>query len=288
MILAYFTGCAPSFKIELDPESQDFYETARLIMTREEEEIFRYLPDKESREEFIQEFWLKRDPDPDSDENQFKEEFFRRIEYANRHFQEGPPGWKTDRGRIYIYLGPPDKVDETIFHHDPSIRGTVIIWVYYDHELAIRFIDETGTGRYKFDPLDDIAGNLMTAIEQAKFGAVVSRGEGRKFLDFSLDFDRSEREIIISIPVKALSFKAEDDLLLVDFEFEFYICQKQGTKKEKFRESRSFSSPEEEVLKLNEIVFTFPLELESGTYFFDVIVHGESLGKARKIIEVKI
>ena len=76
-------SCGLSREIELDPVSLDFYETAQLIMTKQEKEIFKHLPDQESREEFISDFWAKRDPDPATEENEFKEEFFRRIEYAN-------------------------------------------------------------------------------------------------------------------------------------------------------------------------------------------------------------
>ena len=65
----------------------------------------------EEREQFIEQFWLRRDPTPDTEENEFKEEHYRRIAYANEHFASGIPGWKTDRGRIYITFGPPDEIE---------------------------------------------------------------------------------------------------------------------------------------------------------------------------------
>ena len=108
-ILALSLGCCGTReRVTLDPESKNFYDYTRLIMTKQEKEIFLLLPDKESRMEFIQDFWDKRDPDPQTEENEFQEEFYQRIEYVNKRFREGIPGWKTDRGRIYIYLGPPD------------------------------------------------------------------------------------------------------------------------------------------------------------------------------------
>jgi len=106
IIVLGMIGCGTSKKVILDPESRDFYKTAQLIMTKEEKEIFNHLPDKESRGEFIEEFWAKRDPDPDTEVNEFKQEFLKRIDYANKYFKEGIPGWKTDRGRIYIIFGP--------------------------------------------------------------------------------------------------------------------------------------------------------------------------------------
>ena len=67
---------------------------------------FKRLKTDEEREQFIEQFWLRRDPTPDTDENEFKEEHYRRIAYANEHYASGIPGWKTDRGRIYIMYGP--------------------------------------------------------------------------------------------------------------------------------------------------------------------------------------
>jgi GWxTD domain-containing protein len=81
------------------------------IITPEERSAFLRLQTNEEREQFIEQFWLRRSPDPDSPENTFKEEHYRRIAYANEHYASGIPGWKTDRGRIYIMWGPPDEVD---------------------------------------------------------------------------------------------------------------------------------------------------------------------------------
>src|SRR5580698_8759663 len=81
------------------------------IITPEERSAFLRLQTNEEREQFIEQFWLRRNPDPDSPENTFKEEHYRRIAYANEHFASGIPGWKTDRGRIYIMWGPPDETD---------------------------------------------------------------------------------------------------------------------------------------------------------------------------------
>ena len=140
-------SCGPGGRVALDPVSKDFYEYARLIMTKPEKDIFLLLPDRESRTEFIEDFWAKRDPNPDTDVNEFKEEFYSRIEYVNKRFIEGIPGWKTDRGRIYIYLGPPDKIDQRPYINDPNVKG-LIWWGYYRYRLGIEFVDKTGDGRY--------------------------------------------------------------------------------------------------------------------------------------------
>jgi GWxTD domain-containing protein len=81
------------------------------IISDEERKAFRNLSNDEEREAFIENFWLRRNPNPDSPENEFREEHYRRIAYANEHFAAGKPGWKTDRGRIYISWGPADSID---------------------------------------------------------------------------------------------------------------------------------------------------------------------------------
>jgi GWxTD domain-containing protein len=81
------------------------------IITDEERKAFKDLQTDEERESFVEQFWLRRDPTPDTEENEFKEEHYRRIAYANDHYGSGIPGWKTDRGRIYIMYGPPDEIE---------------------------------------------------------------------------------------------------------------------------------------------------------------------------------
>ncbi|MFZ1049283.1 MAG: GWxTD domain-containing protein, partial [Candidatus Sulfotelmatobacter sp.] len=81
------------------------------IITDQERAAFKQLSNDEERDNFIEAFWQRRDPTPDTEENEYKEEHYRRIAYANEHFPAGIPGWKTDRGRIYIMYGPADEVD---------------------------------------------------------------------------------------------------------------------------------------------------------------------------------
>jgi GWxTD domain-containing protein len=86
------------------------------IITPAEKTVFNRLQNDEQRDKFIEAFWLCRDPTPDTYENEFKEEHYRRIAYANDHFAAQEPGWKTDRGRIYIVYDPPDHVSAYSVH----------------------------------------------------------------------------------------------------------------------------------------------------------------------------
>jgi GWxTD domain-containing protein len=101
---------------ELKQELSDTYKTwlnqdVVWIISDEERKAFKNLSNDEERDAFIEQFWLRRNPDPDSQDNEFREEHYRRIAYANEHFAAGKPGWKTDRGHIYISFGKPDSID---------------------------------------------------------------------------------------------------------------------------------------------------------------------------------
>ncbi|MGZ4820501.1 MAG: GWxTD domain-containing protein [Terriglobales bacterium] len=86
-------------------------EDVRWIITDQERGAFKQLSNDEERDQFIEQFWLRRNPNPDSPENEYKEEHYRRIAYANEHFAAGIPGWRTDRGRIYIMYGKADEIE---------------------------------------------------------------------------------------------------------------------------------------------------------------------------------
>jgi len=86
-------------------------EDVRWIITDQEMQAFKSLSNDEERDQFIENFWLRRNPNPESPENEFREEHYARIAYANEHFAAGKPGWRTDRGHIYIAFGKPDNID---------------------------------------------------------------------------------------------------------------------------------------------------------------------------------
>jgi len=284
--LVGMTACAPPIELQLDPESKVFFETARLVMTGEEEDIFRHLPDAESRKEFMADFWAKRDPDPTSVTNEFKEEFEKRIEYANKHFNEGRRGMNTDRGRIYIYLGPPEKTEYYPLAQDDFGSGADLWWIYYRYDLGIEFRDTRNTNSFE---MVQVLGNLMQAMEEAKLGAVFqNQGAAGRYLDFDASYNASRREIVVSIPVKKLNFKEEEGLLKAAFDFEFFLYKTGGAKKEKFTASQSFSGKPEDVEKSRAMIFSFPYDLPPGKTYVDIILIGkDGLGKSRKIFTLK-
>jgi len=97
---------------ELEGAYKTWYEQdVRWIITDEEAKAFKSLSNDEERDQFIEQFWQRRNPDPESPENEFRDEHYARIAYANEHFAAGKPGWMTDRGHIYIAFGKPDSID---------------------------------------------------------------------------------------------------------------------------------------------------------------------------------
>ena len=134
------------------------------VITDEERKAFKKLQTDDEREKFIEEFWRRRDPDPDTEENEFKEEYYERIAYANEHFASGIPGWKTDRGRIWIMYGKPDErethpmggaYDRPSYHGGGSTTTYPFeIWFYrylagVGSGVEIEFVDPSGSGEYR-------------------------------------------------------------------------------------------------------------------------------------------
>lgn len=169
------TSCAPIKKsAELSPDMEEFYSKVRYIMTQEESKIFLELPPS-ARDEFVEKFWGRRDPTPETERNEFKEVYFQRIEQANRLFRGGgKPGWLSERGRIYILFGPPDErqtnpmggrpidayVDPKTMLQGKRVQASekpTEIWVYYNlfssmqkpHMVRLVFVDSHGTGNYE-------------------------------------------------------------------------------------------------------------------------------------------
>jgi GWxTD domain-containing protein len=101
-----------ALKVELGKSYKKWLdEDVRWIITDEERSAFMQLSNDEERDQFIEAFWQRRDPTPDTEENEYKEEHYARMAYANEHFAAGIPGWKTDRGRTYIVFGKPDEIE---------------------------------------------------------------------------------------------------------------------------------------------------------------------------------
>jgi GWxTD domain-containing protein len=187
-----------ALKKELEtPWKKWLNEDVTYIITDEERKAFKQMSTDEEREQFVEQFWLRRDPTPDTVENEFKEEHYRRIAYANERYASGAPGWKMDRGRIYITFGPPDEIDEHPTggtYERPTAEGggeTTTFpfedWRYryiegIGNDIMIEFVDTTMTGEYHLtmdpsekDALTYVPGAGLTLAEQMHLSDKMAR-----------------------------------------------------------------------------------------------------------------
>ncbi len=156
---------AKALKEELSTDEKKWLtQDVKWIITPEEEKTFKQLSNHEEREQFIEAFWQRRNPNPDLPENEFKEEHYRRIAYANEHYSNGIQGMNTDRGHIYIVFGKPDEIDTHPMggpYSRPMTEGggdtqtyPFETWRYryiegIGQEVEIEFVDQCMCGDYK-------------------------------------------------------------------------------------------------------------------------------------------
>jgi GWxTD domain-containing protein len=185
---------------ELDSQYKKWLnEDVVYIITPEERSAFVHLQTNEEREQFIEQFWQRRNPDPDSAENTFKEEHYRRIAYANEHYASGIPGWKTDRGRIYIMWGPPDEVDShpsggTYDRPASEGGGNTSTYPFEDwryrylegigEDVNIEFVDPTMTGEFRLT-MDPSEKDALTYVPGAGLTQMESMGLSSKTARFN-------------------------------------------------------------------------------------------------------
>ena len=154
------------------------------IITDEERAAFKQLSNDEERDNFIEAFWQRRDPTPDTEENEYKEEHYQRIAYANEHFAAGVPGWRTDRGRIYIVFGKPDEIES-----HPS-GGT------YERPM------DEGGGETSTFPFEDCRYRYIEGIGQE---VIVEFVDTCMCGEYHMTMDRSEKDALLMTPNAGLT-----------------------------------------------------------------------------------
>jgi len=227
-------GCA-LYRIERDlPEKYaKFLSDVRYLITSSERKTFLHTPDG-AKDTFIEDFWFRRDPDPDTPDNAVKTEYFDRIKKANEFFRsEGREGWLTDRGRIYVIYGPPDQqriltIAET--------GGANCREVWYYGGFPVVFLDEACAGHYRLVTVDLIPIRDMgldqppAKPERGASGTPrglpgsMSRG-AKAMLDFSAGIrgtvrraDRVEGVLHLEIPLRLIWFKSDGGRFLTTFD----------------------------------------------------------------------
>jgi GWxTD domain-containing protein len=139
---------------DLPLEYERWLDQVRWIISPDERAVFTRLSNKADRDQFVAEFWWRRDPTPNTRENEYKEEHYRRLAYANTHFAASVPGWETDRGRTYIVYGPPDWIKIQPSHLTDDFGKPIELWHYlsipgYEKDMDLKFVDVCGCGDYR-------------------------------------------------------------------------------------------------------------------------------------------
>ncbi len=176
---------AKSFKRELRGDHKTWLDQdVRWIISDDERKAFMQLSNDEERDQFIEAFWQRRNPNPDSEDNEFKEEHYRRIAYANEHFAAGIPGWKTDRGHMYIAFGPPDEIESH------AGGGT------YERPM------EEGGGETSTFPFEDWRYRYLEGIGQE---VIIEFVDTCQCGEYHMTIDRGEKDALLNVPGAGLT-----------------------------------------------------------------------------------
>jgi GWxTD domain-containing protein len=258
----------------------------RLIMTKEEIQIYKHLPDTQAKDEFIDEFWKKRDPFPETQENENKTEFERRIAYANRWFKENRAmgrGWDTPRGRILIQLGEPDNRLLSDMINDPSIKGYER-WIYYYYQLELIFVDSNGFGEFK---LRNWPPELLSAIDRAKFTLSLDDREAMKNA-FDFEAKYQDGQIVIAIPLKKIRFREVENTIQADYKISVYVYR-EYLKIDSPIFTKQLSYPKDRIPNEKMLEFYLPYQIsKKGKYYFDVLLEDVlTASRSRNFISFK-
>jgi len=251
----------------LDPDSQEFLSTVRYLISKSERSAFLAIPDENGRKLWIEDFWRKRDPKPETEENEFKKEYLRRIEEANRLFREGStPGWLGDRGHLYITLGTPD-TRET-YPRGVSFYG-VPTEIWYYNFFPIVFIDDGWTGNYRLAPESAAqVGELNRAqvmYQPQPFDADAAAAS----LELAVSKVRDGEALVrLRLPYKDIWFKAEGDRFEATLELEAEVLDAAGKTIWQDRKSYPLAFERDKYLQIihQDFQAELPIRLAPGEY----------------------
>jgi GWxTD domain-containing protein len=274
--------------IKLDLESEQFYHLARHFLTREESRIFLNLATPELRQEFIAAFWEIRDPDPATEENEFRDEIEDRFEFVNRYFNEpSRDGWKTDRGMVYLVLGPPNSENQISSLNDAYSTG-YIRWYYGNIGFYVQFVDREGYGLYELD-MTNTPLVLMDYLNLGKNRLLTGSEKeiASRYLKFDAKDDAALDRLTILVDIKDLAYETgPDNQRVARLQVSLNLYLPDGTIKARSEEYRL--KIDAETLKDGRLHVDLTLPLAKGRNHVDVMVRdriGEKMN--RKIITIK-
>lgn len=323
---AFVYGQAEVSWKELSANIDDWAEgPPSLIMTSEERDVFKKLKSPEEKMQFIKIFWARRDAVLRTRANEFKDEFYRRTEHANKNFAEGnTPGWKTARGQVYIMFGPPSRVDH---HSVPQSSRPALLWVYDDlpdripRNEALMFIwrdikyvlappnpdpgDRIGERQaaldsaFRFETIPSLVDQTFVDVAKANIAdeekdyeeLLFSVRSTEKFgiAEIQFDADVQQKQVRISIPASSAPVYDEGNRTFAELVFTQELRQGNNVVW-KNEHTESFTWNVEAFGNLDRINVDLPaLQAPSGTYELSVTVQDRISGVAEtKKIPVKL
>lgn len=292
---------------KLGPDNADFISKVRYIISEKEKRVFLEIPDDEKKA-WIEEFWKQRDPDPATEENELKMEYFNRIEQADKMFRTEPkPGWMTDRGRIFVLFGPP--MNKVFFPMGSGPQGKCGETWYYGG-FPIAFVDENCTSNFRLITYN-LSGvrefNLlyMHELNLAQAGAQQTLQGEQKFYNFIwkvkktlIQENRVEGSISIQVPYASIWFSDKDDKLVTTLDLNLELQNLKGEVVWEFTKDYRVETTVDELKKHRakqyniEVLFVLTDELEilseGGNKLIAYLVNQTGGEKLRKIMDFKI
>ncbi len=291
-----------------DKTKKQVFDELRLIMTKQEEKAFKSIKTQEDLDKFVNEFWAKRDSDPSTPENETKTLYYERLRAAEKYFREaGRKGWLTDRGRIFVILGPPSKREQKMM--SPAEAGALAnsewrdqggfnitstgnlngeVWYYDNLKLVLVFLDERGMGQYRLINPPPV---LLDYLDRAKKRFLPrSKAAVGENLPISADVDLKAKKLYLHIPLQALLYKKKDGKFFADIELTFLYTSLRTNMQKSFSQEMKFPVDEKDI-KDPEKRVTIPINLGplKGTYIIDIVVKdkiSEKVGKKRYKLKI--
>jgi GWxTD domain-containing protein len=274
--LTFCGGASRKLINDLPPVDQLFLSQVRYIIKRAEKKKFLSLATNADRVQFRKEFWKKRDPDPATDDNPFKRQYFERMEEANRIFSEGSaPGWLTDRGRVFILLGPPG--EKRVYPTGYRIRDLPSeVWFY--GYFPIIFVDRTRSGDYELTSLGSY--HIAEILKQHQKGSP-KVGSVRNPFAFSLrlfkDKQAGHHNMQIIMPYKNIIFQAKGKGFGADIIVHITLTEAKTKKSQNMDTPHTIIVSPQDLEKLDSnYIFNIPLKLAPGKYEATVVVENKA------------
>lgn len=302
LILLLFSFCSKKFQYkstnDLTLNAKDFISKVRYLITKAEKKQFYSLTNDQERSEFIDNFWKKRDPDPATEENEFKDEYLKRIEEANHLFRgDSSPGWLSDRGRVYILIGPPD-----MRRYNPgeiNSLGTmksmyqVPYEVWYYGFYPIVFVDKLENSSFVLTPLgSEHLATILRTSENLK--PTIAKG-GKIPLDFDAQVAFEEKgkvNLQVKVPYKNMLFLEDPknkDRFTTVLTLHTIALDSKNIKVQELSDNYPISMTEQELKTGSAYVIDTPLTLAAGIYEVQIILESKADDlRTKKSIRVKI